>query len=259
MLRVESLEGRDVPAFVSVGQAAIDGFAGPVKCIVVDNLIPGTGPDTVVAPAPGSGGGPVVQVYSGGGPDLVPAVLPDGTPTNVPRGQGQLLASFLAFEESFRGGVSVDDVPGVGTTPPELVLTAGPGGGPVVVLTDGYGEVLNRFLAAAPGFRGGLEVQAGQVASDGPAEIVLSAGQGGAPWAWVYTPRGELVSQFLVGPIDFRNAPGAAYTLAPTEFGATPPGGDLSTSAVGVDNPDGSTTLWSLWPTPGEELSTYRG
>lgn len=256
-MQLEQLDSRDVPAFISVGSATIDGFTGPVQCITVDNLIPGTGPDTVVAA--GVGGGPIVQVYSGGGPNLVPAVLPDGTTTNIPQGQGNLLASFFVYEESFRGGVSVSDVPGVGGVSPELVFTAGPGGGPVVVTTDGVGNVLSRFLAAAPDFRGGLTVQAGQAANNAPAEIVLAAGVGGAPWVWVYRPDGSLVSQFLVGPINFRNTATSAYTLAPTEFGATPPGSDLGQSSFGVDNPDGSTTLWSLWPTPGEELSTFRG
>ncbi len=102
--------------------------------------------------------------------------------------------SFLAYSESFRGGVYVaaGDVTGDGRA--DLVTGAGTGGGPHVEVFDGktlfpdLGQhpvavpaPLEGFFAYDPGFRGGVSVAVGDVDGDGVADIVTGAGPGGGP------------------------------------------------------------------------------
>ncbi len=134
------------------------GFAGGVRVATAD--VTGDGVLDIVAGA-GSGGAPVVKVFSGA--------------------DGAEVASFFAFEPAFRSGVNVAaaDLDGDGVA--EIVAGAGGGGGPVVTVYHGgdFAEVA-RFFAYEPSFRGGVYVAAGNVASVGPA-IVTGGGAGGGP------------------------------------------------------------------------------
>jgi hypothetical protein len=102
--------------------------------------------------------------------------------------------SFLAYSESFRGGVFVaaGDVTGDGRA--DLVTGAGPGGGPHVEVFDGktlfpdpgqhpvvVPAPLEGFFAYDPDFHGGVSVAVGDVNGDGVADIVTGAGPGGGP------------------------------------------------------------------------------
>ncbi|HYH63464.1 MAG TPA: hypothetical protein VD866_02085 [Urbifossiella sp.] len=85
-----------------------------------------------------AGGGPRVRAFRFEG--LTPAPL-----TTV-------LGNILAFEESFRGGVRVaaGDLDGFAANGDELVVAAGPGGGPRVRVFRADGVVLRDFFAFAP-------------------------------------------------------------------------------------------------------------
>jgi hypothetical protein len=89
------------------------------------------------------------------------------------RDRGTRLAHFLAFEATFRGGVSVatGDVNGDGK--PEIVAAAGPGHTPEVRVFDSSGHELYSFLAFGADYIGGLSVATGDVDADGKAEIVV--------------------------------------------------------------------------------------
>lgn len=133
-LRFERLEERLAPAFlggvsVAAGDTNGDGYI---------DLVTGAG----------AGGGPHVRVLSG----------KDGTD----------LASFFAFDESFRGGVNVavGDVTGDGTA--DVVTGAGPGGGPHVRVFDGRTfQSVASFFAYADGFIGGVNVATADLDRDG--------------------------------------------------------------------------------------------
>jgi hypothetical protein len=105
---------------------------------------------------------------------------------------GNLIASFDAFAPAFLGGVTVavGDVNGDGV--PDIIVAAGPGGGPHVKVIDGTklsqvdanGEIedsalLGQFYAYSPFFNGGVSVAFG--ISEGTPEIVTGAGPGGSP------------------------------------------------------------------------------
>lgn len=142
------------------------GFAGGVTVAAAD--LTGDGVDEIVAGA-GAGGGPRVVVLSGR----------DGAP----------LGSAFAFDPRFRGGVSVGamDVDRDGAA--EVVVGAGTGGGPHVVLLSGPDlSVLRSFFAFDPGLRVGVTVAAADLGRDGAQDLIVAAGPGGGPHVKVFDP-----------------------------------------------------------------------
>lgn len=143
-------------------------FAGGVRVASCD--LDGDGDDEVVT-APGPGGGPHVKVWK-----------VSGTTASV-------VAEFLAYDPTFRGGVFVacGDLSGEGR--PEIVTGAGEGGGPHVRVwrLDGPSvtEVVG-FFAYDPGFHGGVRVAMGDLRGEGHADLVTAAGPGGGPHVRVF-------------------------------------------------------------------------
>lgn len=118
----------------------------------------------------GEGGGPRVQIYDG-------ATL------------GLLMDQFV-LESTFRGGVRVAAGDYTGDGIPDLIVGAGEGGGPRVVVFNGAAlptliPVLD-FFAFEPSLRNGVYVSSGDFNGDGRADILVGAGPGGAPRVSVF-------------------------------------------------------------------------
>ena len=129
------------------------------------------------------------EMITGGGSGAPPKVRvfkSDGTPLGT---------EFLAYDSRFRGGVSVaaGDMNGDGKA--EIVVGAGPGGGPHVRVFNRYGRSLYAgFFAYDSRFRGGVNVAVGDVNGDGATEIVTGPGPGGGPHVRVFNRYGRPVT-----------------------------------------------------------------
>jgi hypothetical protein len=138
-------------------------FSGGVKVAVGD--INGDGEDEIIT-GTGSGGGPQVRVFNS---------------------KGKVLLSFLAYSKDFKGGVNVasGDVNGDGED--EIIVGAGPGGGPQVRVFTSSGKYTGwAMFPFHPNFRGGVTVAAGDVDKDGKAEIGVCQASKGEAWCKVY-------------------------------------------------------------------------
>ena len=81
--------------------------------------------------------------------------------------------------------MAAGDVNGDGVA--DIITGAGPGGAPHVKVFDGVtGSLIRSFLAFDPAFDGGIFVAAGDVNSDGMADLVVGADAGGAPHVKVF-------------------------------------------------------------------------
>src|SRR5438132_1534967 len=112
----------------------------------------------IVTGTDAAGGGPSSQVKRFDTPSLVET------------------ASFFPFG-AFVGGARVAaGLVNAGGTP-DIVVGAGPGGSPQVIVFDGMNlSTIHSFLAYAAGFTGGVYVAAGDIDSDGRADIITGAG-----------------------------------------------------------------------------------
>ena len=147
--------------------------------------------DIVVAAGPG--GGPHVRVINGA--------------------TGAEFGSFFAFDPSFRGGVFVAaaDVNNDGLA--EIVVGAGPGGGPHVKVFNGqtFAEIKS-FFAYDPSFSGGVSVATYDLNGDGFNEIVTGAGPGGAPHVKVFDGQSlQVIKEFMAYALTFS---GGVYVAA---------------------------------------------
>lgn len=146
------------------------GFPGSVRVAVGD--ITGDGVADVLTSA-GAGGSPHVKVFDG------------NTFTE--------LRSFFAFNPAFTNGVSVALGNIDGDSRADIIVAAGPGGGPHVRIISGanldlltpIGEisdsaVITSFFAFDPSFRGGLTVSAADLNGDFLDDPILGMGSGGS-------------------------------------------------------------------------------
>jgi len=146
-------------------------------------------PETpIYATGAGAGGGPAVNIYSGL--------------------DNSLITSFFAFEEDFTGGVqtAVADVNYDGIS--DVIVGAGPGGGPRVQVFDGatnFTTTLFDFFAFSTEFSGGVDVAGGDFNADGFADIVVGAGPGGGPQVSIFDGQtGNVLTQFFAYDQSFR-------------------------------------------------------
>jgi hypothetical protein len=111
---------------------------------------------------------------------------------------GQEALNFLAFDQSFTGGVrvAVADVNGDGV--PDIIAAPGPGGPSVVRVFDGKsGSLLSEFPVFEGSFTGGFFVAAGDFKGDGKAAIVIAPDQGGGGRVQILDPStGAQVASF---------------------------------------------------------------
>lgn len=117
---------------------------------------------------------------------------------------GTLISGFRVYDEAFRGGVRIaaDDVMGDGQT--DVVTAPGPGMAPWIRIFSETGSIKKEFLAFESEYNDGVTIAAGDLDSDGIAEIVVGSGPGSSPRVRVFNGAGVLQSDFLAFASDFR-------------------------------------------------------
>lgn len=136
---------------------------------------------------PGPGGGPNIKVISG---------------TDF----STVLYNFFAFESTFSGGVTVASADIDGDLYADILVGAGPGGGPRIKVFSGKNlTVLRDFFAFEPTFSGGVTIATGLINSDLQVDILVGAGPGGGPRLKVFDGASlGVVMDFFVYDAAFR-------------------------------------------------------
>jgi len=137
--------------------------------------VDGDSKDEIIT-GPGPGGGPHVKVLSK---------------------DGELLSEFMAYDENFRGGISVSLGDLDGDNIDEIVTGPMSGGGPHLKVFSQNGSLISEFMAYDENFRGGISVSLGDLDGDGKDEIITGPGPGGGPHVKVLSKDGELLSEFM--------------------------------------------------------------
>lgn len=167
-------------------------FTGGVSVAVADVNSDGF-PDVIVAA--GEGGGPRVRVIDGRAFRGVPG-FPQAPNNGTAVQSIVVFADFFAFEEAQRGGAYVTGGNIIGSFNADIVVGAGPGGGPRVRIFDGLavttrgktfngtqaGDVAADFFAFDSNFRNGVTVSLSPTFSGGTGQyLVVAPGSGGSP------------------------------------------------------------------------------
>lgn len=217
-LKLEPLEARDVPSGVGlyaigngpggtprvqvfrtsdnslVGdfQAFEATFTGGVNVAIADVTNDGN-PDVIVGA--GRGGGPRVRVFDGRA-FITGTIFPAAPRNNTLISPQTVVADFFAFEIAQRGGVYVTGGNLGGSAHAEVIVGAGPGGGPRVRAFDGaaitiqarafntlqIGDVRADFFAFESSFRNGVTLSASPGLPGTIAQfLAVAPGAGGAP------------------------------------------------------------------------------
>jgi len=136
---------------------------------------------------PGPGGGPNIKVFSGVDFSTV-------------------LFNFFAFEPTFSGGVTLASGDIDGDLYADILVGAGPGGGPRIKVFSGKNlTVLRDFFAFEPTFSGGVTIATGLINSDLQIDILVGAGPGGGPRLKVFDGASlGVVMDFFVYDAAFR-------------------------------------------------------
>ncbi len=117
---------------------------------------------------------------------------------------GKLLKSFLAYDESFRGGINVALIDLDNDNRSEIIVAPASGRGSEIRIFDYNGRLKKRFWADSRNFYGGLSLSVGDIDGKGRQQIVVGFGPGNEPQVRIFNRDGKLIGVFLAYEKKFR-------------------------------------------------------
>ena len=110
-----------------------------------------------------------------------------------------------AYDSAFKGGMFISSGDFNGDNIPDIVTSAGAGGGSHIKLFNGIdGKEIASFFAYDLSFLGGASVAVADVDFDGFADIITGAGEGGGPHVKVFSGRDfHLIKEFMAFDVSF--------------------------------------------------------
>ncbi len=164
-VRVLRADGSEVSHFLAYNRNMRSGIN-----VAVGDL-DGDGREEIIT-APRQGGAPHVRVF-----DV--------------NGHQKFTPGFYAFNESFRGGVNIAIGDYNGDGQKEIIVGAGPGGGPQVRIFNRFGHPMDSFFAFDRNFRGGVTVATANVNGGTSTEIVTGVQSQDLSWIKVVNRAGK--------------------------------------------------------------------
>ncbi|MBI4779057.1 S8 family serine peptidase [Candidatus Falkowbacteria bacterium] len=150
----------------------------------------------------------VADVNNDGSDEIIAVQASDGnSEIKIFNGRGQLLSSFYAYDNKFKGGLNIaaGDIDGDGEA--EIITGLAAGKIPEVRIFKAAGILQGQFLAYPKTFRGGVKVTAASVRSGSGshrADIVTAPEKGGGPHIKFFDGKGNLLSHFFAFNSNFR-------------------------------------------------------
>ncbi len=117
---------------------------------------------------------------------------------------GKLKHQFLAYEESFLGGVNLTLADLTGDGRPNIIVAPASAGPAEIKIYTNRGDLIAQHPVAGSDWRGGLSLASGNLDSRGLAEIVVGFASDSEPQVRIINAQGKLTSVFLAYEKEFR-------------------------------------------------------
>lgn len=153
-----------------------------------------------------------VSAYSGDSEVIMASGTNDGEQAiniNAAAGQvnlfknGKKIIAFSPFGKNFKNPLSLSAQLDDGYFK-KVVVGAGPGGGPQVIVAAPNGKIEKSFFAYDKKLRSGVNVALADIDDDGQLEIITSPGKGAEPLIKIFSLSGNLKSSFLAFDAKFK-------------------------------------------------------
>jgi len=244
-IQVFRQDGSLIRSFLAYGE----NFRGGVNVAAGD--VNGDGIDEIIS-APSSGGTPQVRVFDGFGKviftpgflaysenfrggvnvaagdvnadgiaEIITAPAKSGGPRiRIFNQYGEESGFFTAYENDFRGGVSIYSADVDGVAGDEIITgRQSIGNSEIKIFTNGR-DLIKKFHAYSKKFKGGVNVSAADLDGNGISEIVTAPASGGGPQVRIFSSSGTLLYSNFIYDKNFRGEVNlSAIDTAPTDLG----------------------------------------